>query len=496
MARLGQKLEEVVARIGRRVPGDPVPILATASPGLLALSAMNRLLTGRDYDQTDGGEDSEDVDGEDAEGAEGDSDMEQPSDDEDEENDDEEASDEGNLSNPLMFRNVMLRRSGSLPHLARALSETFGSIVRSVEKCHPKAGDHIETPLHYLQRRASSLFAIVDGACCLSRKNRTILCEEHGCSGTLISNILRLITAVPLQLETSSVVISDVALSALRALTSLSHENPTAAEQMLPPQGIGWQKSIIRKRKNGKLQLASSGQFVQLDRASGLSGIAIIVHKLHEMALAQQQVRKAKSAGNPQVDDSLEKHCYDVVIFCLNTLTNVVEMASFTGARQKIANLKLEVDGKKISALSWVASWLTDQTTSYRDAMMTGSFGEGDSARGNSFTPEEANEHRDLEKHEEEYLVTAGNGFILLACLMKPIEEGPNVDEDTSKIRQTILSEMPMDARGRRIGVTLIIKTLKAFCNFYHYSIGDLSVAIVAPVLKLIRGLESIHIPE
>ena len=79
---------------------------------------------------------------------------------------------------------------------------------------------------------------------------------------------------------------------------------------------------------------------------------------------------------------------------------------------------------------------------------------------------------------------------------MKPIEEGPNVDEDTSKIRQTILSEMPMDARGRRIGVTLIIKTLKAFCNFYHYSIGDLSVAIVAPVLKLIRGLESIHIPE
>jgi hypothetical protein len=32
--------------------------------------------------------------------------------------------------------------------------------------------------------------------------------------------------------------------------------------------------------------------------------------------------------------------------------------------------------------------------------------------------------------------------------------------------------------------------TLKAFCNFYHYSLGDLSVAIVAPVGQLITELE------
>ena len=41
-----------------------------------------------------------------------------------------------------------------------------------------------------------------------------------------------------------------------------------------------------------------------------------------------------------------------------------------------------------------------------------------------------------------------------------------------------------------------MIKTLKAFCNFYHYSVGDLSVAVIAPVVKLIAGLEKIDMVE
>ena len=53
---------------------------------------------------------------------------------------------------------------------------------------------------------------------------------------------------------------------------------------------------------------------------------------------------------------------------------------------------------------------------------------------------------------------------------------------------------MPTDEEGRDIGITLMIKTLKAFCNFYHFSIGPLSVAIVTPVLKLIKDLENIQL--
>ena len=40
--------------------------------------------------------------------------------------------------------------------------------------------------------------------------------------------------------------------------------------------------------------------------------------------------------------------------------------------------------------------------------------------------------------------------------------------------------------------VTFIINTLKAFCNFYHYAIGDLSVAVVAPVKTLIEKLDAL----
>ena len=97
----------------------------------------------------------------------------------------------------------------------------------------------------------------------------------------------------------------------------------------------------------------------------------------------------------------------------------------------------------------------------------------------------------DLENREQEYLLTAGNGFILLAYLMKADDEVEGApDELTSTIRRAILSEMPTDGKGCEIGVTLMINTLKAFCNLYNYSLGPLGVATVTPVLKLIKDLE------
>ena len=460
--------------------------ISSRGSGHLALGALSRLLTGKDKDggahgdgDDDGGgdggdEDEHQSDDVDSDGAHSDG----ISNDENESNVDEE----NNLSNPLMFTNIMLRRSGSLPHLAHAVSDTFASIVCLIgESNGRKATSYCESSVNHLQKRASSLFSIIDGASCLSSENRKQFCQTKG-GAALISNLLSLISAVPFTLEMSSAAISDIILSALRTLTSLTHENPLAAEQMLQSRKLRWTSSEV----GAKLSVEAE--------TSCLTGIGIILYNLHRMVTAQKEKTSDENVKGPS-DESREKHCYDVVIFCLNILTNVVEMASFLGARRQIYESRLPNEGAGIngqsfsSSLAWLASWLTDQTTSYRDAVMKGSFGdEGLSLSHGAIEP------RDLEKHEEEYLVTAGNGFILLAYLMKADDEVDAVgDELTMSIRETILSQMPTDEEGRDIGITLMIKTLKAFCNFYHFSIGPLSVAIVTPVLKLIKDLENIQ---
>jgi hypothetical protein len=52
---------------------------------------------------------------------------------------------------------------------------------------------------------------------------------------------------------------------------------------------------------------------------------------------------------------------------------------------------------------------------------------------------------------------------------------------------------MPLAENGTSLGVTMIINTLKAFCNYYHLSLGQLSFAVVAPVKKLIQELEDVE---
>ena len=69
---------------------------------------------------------------------------------------------------------------------------------------------------------------------------------------------------------------------------------------------------------------------------------------------------------------------------------------------------------------------------------------------------------------------------------------GDSGDETTSAIRRLILEEMPSDKNGKPTGVALIINTLKAFCNFYHFSLGELSMAIVEPVKQLIYQMSDI----
>jgi hypothetical protein len=132
--------------------------------------------------------------------------------------------------------------------------------------------------------------------------------------------------------------------------------------------------------------------------------------------------------------------------------------------------------------LTWLSRWLFNETTSFRDAVMRGTFGE-------KADQDTSIEMRDLENHEDEHLITAGNGFILMACLM--IQSNVEDQQLSAKIRKLILDELQVNKNGG--GLLLIKNTLKAFCNFYHYSLGDLSVAIVAPVGRIIAEVETMQ---
>jgi hypothetical protein len=146
--------------------------------------------------------------------------------------------------------------------------------------------------------------------------------------------------------------------------------------------------------------------------------------------------------------------------------------------------------------LTWLAQFLVAETKSFRDSILKGSFGCGQ-VDGSS----ELHSDRELDKNEQEQLVTAGNGCVLLACLLMdpPLDRTKYVEtglkEVTRKIRELIISEMPVDERsGLPTGTLFIQNTLKAFSNFLYYSVGDLSVAVVAPVRKLISELEKIKV--
>jgi len=146
------------------------------------------------------------------------------------------------------------------------------------------------------------------------------------------------------------------------------------------------------------------------------------------------------------VDQQASKQDYDTVVFCLNTLTNGCESSSSMALHLR-------------NMAAWLTTWIVNTTDSFRDGL--------------------GSKSRRLEKQEEEHLVLAGNGCCLLACLLL---QG---DDD---LRQTIWKGLPGDDRTNKL--QFVSYTLRAFCNFYRFSIGDLSVAVVQPIQTLLEQME------
>ena len=439
----------------------------------LAIAAAEYIITGRDSSTGNDAEDGE-MDDEDDD-----------SDDDDFLSDCTQIPGDESSKNPILFANEMLRKSGSLPDFSRAYASTLSAILVAYKSNHSEGKDTVSSPqchrcIAYLQRRASSLSGIIDNLCCLSPKaSLTLSCPES----YLVSGLLKVIIDLSFgdKFDVPCISADDAMLSSLKTLTSLTHENSVACEQLVRP--YSWDNALPISLEN---TMSSTDQTT--------TGVSIIFSYL--MDVVSKKYKKSTSRGNGS-DNLSDKYSYDAIIFCLNILTNVVEMAPHSAKHMMEC---ITVTDNDTNAITWLTRWVVSITSGFQKSIMKGSFGSeaktkesaGDSFCCKAATSEES-PPEELKAGEEGNLVTAGNGFVLIAYLMLDDELASS---SPSSIRDSVIKELPVDNAGTSGGIQYMIKTLKAFCNFYHYSVGDLSVAVIAPVVKLISGLEKLDMVE
>jgi len=418
-------------------------ITTTISPAMIALEAMLRIVQGKE------GDEDSCIDNLDDEAAHVIPNIHSNEETEEESFRKEEA------TNPFMMTNFLLRKSGSLPRLARGMAETLAAVMATLgshKRCSACLAD--------MHHRLTILASLIDGACCLSAPNRQEFCS-YGC---IIGSILQFLDFISGQINGSStltihvddaLLVHEIALISIRTLTSLSHENSVADGQLM-----------------------KGYTFFSKDEQLGPEVIADLLFRVVD----------SKNAKDLNVKGLYVPLAYDITIFCLNTLTNAIEAVGFLQilARHKVGRGSVSEEG----FISWLSHWVVSQTESFRDGVMHGTFGK--SSKETDVCHQGSNTY--LDKDADENLVTAGNGFILLACCMIQSDlVGDKADDISRSIRVIIDGTMPRNKDGSSTGFTLIKNTLKAFCNFYYYSVHDLSVAVVAPVKKLIAQLETIE---
>lgn len=447
-------------------------LLDYISPAKLALDALDCVISGRDKSKLSSGDDGGNLVHEDG--------VVQDDDDEQHEDDFlgmnvENTRDGMMMKNPILFRNEMIRESGSLPLFSRSMTSTLSAILLLCnsdsifdEKMPQKK---CESCFSYLQERVSSLSEIIDNLCCLSPEVSKALSQKET---LLVPSLLRVVEELSgLDDDTSSPIAGETLLAVLNTLTSLTHENPLACAQLISPHFLDFAstKQCIIKQKNGSIRK---------------TGLDIILTRLIRNSQFNTEIISGAARFN-------EKSRYDSNILCLNILTNVVEMVPHP-TKATIVGMTVTKEASKssdlnMSAVAWLSRWIVSKTSGFRKSVMKGSFGSAAVAKSSSASDIEENydEYSELKAGEEGNLVTAGNGFVLLSYLML------NDNSFSSQtIQDIVIGELPIDEDGTSGGIQFMIKTMKAFCNFYHYSVGDLSVAVISPIIKLIAGLEKL----
>ena len=458
---------------------------------LVALQALHRIVSGKDpSDRHDPSEQEEHdllrLDDTDTTNDEDDSEFETKNHDDDEEDD--------AMDNPILRANRALRNSGMLPTLATSLME---ALVEARSLLLWKNHQDSSANLSVVHHRIQLLSTLLDGACLFDARNRTILCHDvtqdplefmdtkddkdnDPASSCVVAAALALLEALQSnsrESSSSSNHWSDIQLCCLRTLTSLSHENPLCATQIMAHQH---QKGLTSSRSSS---------------SSGLDVMAQIFYRLEETTLDHDNNKK--NNHHHLNNSNEERRRFDASICCLNILANVLETGQVgvevrswmlrplkTTMTSASAGGKSESDSGSSSSsswLTWFSKWVVHKTESFRDNLVTPG-----SKRKHPSDSEE-----DVPSYRDEDVVAAGNGCVLLACLLLSSDDDQedNDDDDNSvtqdeSLRTMILDEIPNS------DVRFIINCMRAFCNFYAATVGQLSVAIVLPVQKLISQLE------
>eukprot|EP00977_Amphora_coffeiformis_P011191 scaffold2679_cov140-Amphora_coffeaeformis.AAC.7 len=325
--------------------------------------------------------------------------------------------------NPLLRTNAMLAESGAIPFIARATSNAAIAIIEQVTIREP-----CDACEDYLRWKFSKLTSLVDDACLLTDDNRAAFSTEGFAAETGGYLLINIATALRALLEKEKLFDQtgwgEVAMAALRSLTSLTHDNEMAARD---------------------LQATS----IKLSGRRSCDSLSVVALVLYEASTRDG----------------------DMAIFCLNTLANILE----SGGSWKPFS-KLTVGEEKEPFLQWLTKYVVSETKSFQDAVVESSFG----------LSQDRHSDRQLDKRENEALMMAGNALIFLAYVLVGAPA-----KASNEVQEEILNHLPGAHESTKV---LFVKNmLKAFCNLYHFSVGALSLAIVAPVQKLLRDLESAY---
>ena len=379
----------------------------------------------------------------------------------DDTNNDENEDDSDNENeneNVVMVTNRLVGKSGMIPLLSATMSQSMTVATKLVfDGNQSKRSD--EEYWVYCHNRLKLLSSIIDEACFFSERNRRGFCEDDPFSfqdrkqGLIFHILLFLQHCCECDLNQLDQRRSETMTLALRTLTSLTHDNPLAAEQM---------KNHMETNFNDRF-----------DTASSIQGIQVLANLAFQLEESQ--------SSNPAKASDHDMHRYDGTVFCLTTLANITEGA---GIGRILMEVELELkSGETLSWLKWLCQWLVKQTESFRQEIL--SIGNAQKKTNSS------RKNGEIHQDEEEKLVAAGNGCVVLACLIteSDVDDDP---ESSLYVRDLIKKEMPPNADGSSSGLSLVVNTLKAYCNYYQMSMGQMSVAVVSPVRKLIDELEEI----
>ena len=340
-------------------------------------------------------------------------------------------------NNPIVVTNKLLSQHDLvIPYLAKALGQT---ISRATEMLEREENDSCFACDDETKQRTSILVSVVTDACLFHEGNRDEFCSDdvENCANgeTLVGNLVRYLEAMLARYGDD--------LSGINSLFCGS----TPWMSCVALDVLKTLTSLTHENP------AVVSEMTRLD-AWHVFGELIFYH--------------STTIASPERHD-------DLAVFTLDTLANLIEssMAKSSHVHAELARLRVTDKtgrrAKRVLFLPWLVKHLVRLTDSFRFELL-----------GNEMNQSETDSSILVEDRERSNLLLAGNGFVLLAYLL--------VGNHNKDIESMIINELPGTTFSHKIH--FLSKALMAFCNFYRHVVGDLSVAIVAPVQSLLQGLK------